>query len=140
MPSNASLAKDLEKRFKQYAPEKNRDKIGHVLEVFKEKKNIDYRTVVNLVMALSSPSILGKAGQEKADRKYDTFLSKYADGRSYGSNRLNANRRDKFVDKMEAKANRLRGWTWNFSLKIGLYAQAKKLNPDPPEELQKNAM
>ena len=65
MPSNASLAKDLEKRFKQYAPEKNRDKIGHVLEVFKEKKNIDYRTVVNLVMALSSPSILGKAGQEK---------------------------------------------------------------------------
>ena len=38
MPSNASLAKDLDKRFKQYAPEKNRDKIGHVLEVFKEKK------------------------------------------------------------------------------------------------------
>ena len=79
-------------------------------------------------MALSSPSVLGKNGSEKVDKLFDTFISKYSEGKTYSDVRV------RHVDKMKEKADRAKGIKRQFQLKIGLYAQAKKLNPEPSDQ------
>ena len=45
--------------------------------------------------------------------------------------------RVRHVDKMKEKADRAKGIKRQFQLKVGLYAQAKKLNPEPSDEQER---
>ena len=131
MPSVITNAKSLEHRFLPFAKASNRDRIKEVIEIYRSKKNVNFLTTQNLVMALSSPSVLGKNGSEKVDKLFDTFISKYSEGKTYSDVRV------RHVDKMKEKADRIKGIKRELQLKIGLYAQAKKLNPEPTDEQQK---
>jgi len=82
-------------------------------------------------MALSSPSIFGKNGEGKIDKLFDTFISKYAESDSFKEKKWRS------LQKMKEKADRVVGRKRPFQLKVGLYAQPKKLNPEPSDEQQK---
>ena len=129
MPSVISNAKSLEHRFLPFAKKSNRDRITQVLEIYRSK-NVNSLTTQNLVTALSSPSVLGKNGSEKVDKLFDTFISKYSEGKTY------SDVRSRHVDKLKEKADRVKGIKRQFQLKIGLYAQAK-LNPEPSDEQER---
>ena len=131
MPSVITNAKSLEHRFLPFAKKSNLDRIKQVLETYKSKKNVNFLSVQNLVMALSSPSIFGKNGEEKVDKLFDTFISKYAESDSFTEKKWRS------LQKMKDKADRVVGRKRPFQLKVGLYAQAKKLNPEPSDEQQK---
>ena len=131
MPSVISNAKSLEHRFLPFAKKSNQDRIKQVIEIYRSKKNVNFLSVQNLVMALSSPSIFGKNGEEKVDKLFDTFISKYAESDSFKEKKWRS------LQKMKDKADRVVGRKRPFQLKVGLYAQAKKLNPEPSDEQQK---
>ena len=75
MPSVISNAKSLEHRFPPFGKSSNRDRIKQVIEIYRSKKNVNFLTTQNLVMALSSPSVLGKNRSEKVDKLFDTFIN-----------------------------------------------------------------
>ena len=54
-------------------------------------------------MALSSPSVLGKNGGEKVDKLFDTFISKYSEGKTYSYVRV------RHVDKLKENRSRKGG-------------------------------
>ena len=131
MPSVISNAKSLEHRFLPFAKKSNQDRIKQVIEIYRSKKNVNFLSVQNLVMALSSPSIFGKNGEDKVDKLFDTFISKCAESDSFTEKKWRS------LQKMKDKADRVVGRKRPFQLKVGLYAQAKKLNPEPSDEQQK---
>ena len=128
MPSVISNAKSLEHRFLPFAKKSNQDRIKQVIEIYRSKKNVNFLSVQNLVMALSSPSIFGKNGAEKVDKLFDTFISNYAESDSFTEKKWRS------LQKLKDKADRVVGRKRPFQLKVGLYAQAKKLNPEPSDE------
>ena len=74
MPSVLSRLNELKRRFYDYAPKKNQEKIEKVLEIYKDRANLNFRTVQNMVLALYSPSLMGR---DKVEKMYENFLSKY---------------------------------------------------------------
>ena len=73
MPNVLSRAKELERRFQDYAPAQSQEKIKKVLQMYKDKSNMNFTVVQNMVMALYSPTLLGK---KNVDKMYENFLSK----------------------------------------------------------------
>ena len=45
MPSVLSRVSELKRRFYDYAPKKSQEKIDKVLEMYKDKANMNFRTV-----------------------------------------------------------------------------------------------
>ena len=80
MPSVLSRVNELKHRFSQYAPKKNQEKIEKVLEMYKDKANMNFKVVENMVIALYSPSLFGR---EKVEKMYENFLSKYQNEESF---------------------------------------------------------
>ena len=77
MPNVLSRAKELERRFQNYAPVQSQEKIKKVLQMYKDKSNMNFTVVQNMAMALYSPTLLGK---KNVDKMYENFLSKYQIG------------------------------------------------------------
>ena len=75
MPSVLSRVAELERKFLKNAPKKNQPKIEKVLAMYKDKANMNFTVVQNMVLALYSPSLFEK--KEKVDKMYENFLSKY---------------------------------------------------------------
>ena len=63
MPSVLSRVNELKRRFYDYDPKKSQEKIDKVLDMYRDKANMNFRTVENMVMALYSPSQPVWAGQ-----------------------------------------------------------------------------
>ena len=68
-------------RFLKYAPRANQDKIKTVLEIYKDRKNVNYIAAQNMIMALSSPSSQG--GMEKVQKMYELFLNTHQNVEQY---------------------------------------------------------
>ena len=74
MPSVKSRAAELKNKFYKYAPKQSQEKIEKVLEIYKGRANVNFFTAQNMVLALYSPSLMGK---DKVEKMYENFLSKY---------------------------------------------------------------
>ena len=83
MPSVAQVAQNLENRYISGAPKANKEKIKHVIQIYKENKNVTRNIVEKVVMSLYLPSAFGVVGKRgkprKADEMYDDFVSRYQD-------------------------------------------------------------
>ena len=60
MPSVLSRAAELERKFLKNAPKKNQPKIEKVLAMYKDKANMNFTVVQNMVLAPYSPSLFEK--------------------------------------------------------------------------------
>ena len=60
MPSVSSRFNELKHKFYDNAPKKNQPKIEKVLEMYKDKANMNFKVVENMVMSLYAPSLLGR--------------------------------------------------------------------------------
>ena len=60
MPSVKSRVNELKHKFHNYAPKKNQEKIEKVFEMYKDKANMNFKVVENMVIALYSPSLFGR--------------------------------------------------------------------------------
>ena len=80
MPSVLSRVSELKRRFYDYAPKKSQEKIDKVLEMYKDKANMNFKVVQNMVIALYSPSLFGR---EKVEKMYENFFSKYQNEESF---------------------------------------------------------
>ncbi len=80
MPSVSNRVSELKHKFCDYAPKKNQPKIEKVVEMYKNKANMNFKVVENMVMAFYSPSLLGR---EKVEKMCENFLSKYQNEESF---------------------------------------------------------
>ena len=130
MPSVLSRANELKRRFLQYAPKRSQEKIEKVLEIYKDRANLNFRTVQNMVLALYSPSLVGK---DKAEKMYENFLSKYQDGDKYP---IDERREMTNKEKLEERRDRLLGVKRNYQINVILFTQEKKLDPTKKKDKQ----
>ena len=68
MPSVLSRIAELRNKFYKFAPKQSQGKIEKVFEIYKDRANLDFRTVQNMVLGLYSPSLIGKDKVEKCTR------------------------------------------------------------------------
>ena len=80
MPSVLSRIAELKNKFYNFAPKRSQEKIEKVLEIYKDRANLNFRTVQNMVLALYSPSLIGK---DKVEKMYENFLNKYENEEKY---------------------------------------------------------
>ena len=125
MPSIVSRAKELEMRFLKYAPRANQDKIKTVLEIYKDRKNVNYIAAQNIIMALSSPSSQG--GMDKVQKMYELFLNKHQDVEQYPKDAIRTMR---YIDRMRDRRDRLLGIKKRYQMHVALLTEAKKMNPN----------
>ena len=73
MPSKIQVATNLETKYLNNAPKKNREKIRNVLQIFRDSNNVTRNTAEKVVMSLYLPSACGRVGKKgkpgKADRE-----------------------------------------------------------------------
>ena len=83
MPSKIQDATNLENKYLNSAPKKNREKIRNVIQIFRDSNNVTRNTAEKVVMALYLPSAFGHVGKkgkpDKADDIYEDFVSRYKD-------------------------------------------------------------
>ena len=83
MPSKQQVATNLETKYLNSAPKKNREKIRNVIQIFRDSNNVTRNTAEKVVMALYLPSAFGHVGKKgkpgKADEIYEDFVSRYQD-------------------------------------------------------------
>ena len=115
MPRRSKLAEALETKYLNSAPRANQDKIRNAMEIYRNNRNVTRANAEKIVMALYLPSAFGRVGKRgklgKADEMYEEFISKYRD--------TNGERRE-----------RLTGIKRNYQLRVVLYRQARKQDPD----------
>ena len=128
MPSVLSRANELKRRFLQYAPKRSQEKIEKVLEIYKDRANLNFSTVQNMVLGLYSPSLIGK---DKVEKMYENFISKYQDEDKHPTDwkRGMSNK-----EKLDERRDRLLGVKRNYQLHVVLYTQEKKLDPKKKDE------
>ena len=119
---------ELKHKFLQYAPQKNQEKIKEVLEMYKDKANMNFKVVENMVMALYSPSLLGR---ERVEKMYENFRSKYKNEVAFPTSwtRGMTNK-----EKLQDRRDRVLGTKRSFQLHVVLYTQEKKLDPKKKDE------
>ena len=64
MPSKKQIARTLETRYLDGAPEKNHGKIKRVLQIYKDNKNVLRHTAERVLMALYFPRAFGHVGNK----------------------------------------------------------------------------
>ena len=72
MPSVLSRVAELEHKFLKHAPKQNQEKIKKALGNYKDRANLNFNAVQNMVLALYSPSLLGR---DKVEKMYNKFLA-----------------------------------------------------------------
>jgi len=138
MPSILQNSKELEKRFLNGAPQYNRSKIQNVINIYKERSGVPFRTVQNMVIALFSPSVFGPKGKEKVENMYENYVSKFQNGKTYPINYMRTARQ---IDKLEDKRDRLLGKKHKYTLRVILLTQEQKSDPSkdrPPQDIIKS--
>jgi len=131
MPSVLSRAAELERKFLKYAPKQNQEKIKEVLEIYKDRANLSFNTVQNMVLALYSPSVLGKDGKGKVDKMYENFLSKYQNDEKHPQDWT---RYMTAKEKLEERRDRLLGVKRTYQLFVAIYTQERRMDPAKREE------
>ena len=99
-----------------------------MLEIYKDRANMNFRTVQNMVLALYSPSLMGR---DKAEKMYENFLSKYQDEEKYPTD---LRREMSTKERLEERRDRLLGVKRSYQLHVVLYTQEKKLDPTKKAE------
>ena len=131
MPSVLSRIAELKNKFYKLAPKKNQEKIVKVLEIYKDRANLNFRTVQNMVLALYSPSLMGR---DKVEKMYENFLSKYQDEEKYPTD---LRREMSTKEKLEERRDRLLGVKRTYQLNVILFTQEKKLDPTKKKDIHK---
>ena len=110
MPSVIHVAKELEHTYMNYAPKSNQDKIKHVINVYKNRKNVPKHIVEKAVTAFYLPSAFGRVGKRgepgKAKEIYEDFVSRCQDEYSYPTELVKSWR---YTDKLQDRQDRLKG-------------------------------
>jgi hypothetical protein len=118
MPSVVQIAQNLENRYISGAPKANKEKIKRVIQIYKENKNVTKNIAEKVVMSLYLPSAFGVVGKRgkpsKADEMYDEFVSRYT-GASADT---------------ERPTTRRRGIKRKYQVRVVLFTQARKQDPD----------
>jgi len=100
--------------------------------MYKDKANMNFTVVQNMVMALYSPSLFEK--KEKVDKMYENFLSKYQNEEAFP---IDYKRGMTNKEKLQERRDRILGREQKYLLKVILFTQEKKLQPkveDKPSE------
>ena len=132
MPSVVTRANELERKFKAGAPVRNRDKIKEVLDIYRDRRNVPFLTVQNMVMALYSPSMFSTArqrGRDVVEKMYENFLSKYQNATAYP---VDGVRTLRYTEKLQERRDRILGIRRTYQLHVILYTQARKMDPERP--------
>ena len=132
MPSIVSRANELERKFHHRAPMGNRDKIMTVLNIYRDRKNVPFMAVQNMVLALYSPSLFSTArqrGKDVAEKMYENFLSKYQNATAYPDDNVRTLR---YTEKLHERRDRILGIRRTYQLHVILYTQARKMDPERP--------
>ena len=131
MPSVLSRIAELENKFKKFAPKRSQEKIEKVLEIYKDRANLNFRTVQNMVLALYSPSMIGR---DKVEKMYENFLTKYQDEEKYPTD---LRREMSTKERLEERRERLLGVKRTYQLSVILFTQEKKLDPTKKKDILK---
>ena len=124
MPGIATKARELKAKFYRGAPKANQPKIEEVIDIYRNNRNVSFRTTQNVVLGLYSPSLVGRT---KAERDYQDFIKAYAntdeEAPPEGLIKVRRQRR-----KMEDELARLKGEKKKFQLDVILYTKEEKRN------------
>ena len=131
MPSVLSRIAELKNKFYKFAPKRSHEKIDKVLEIYKDRANLNFRTVQTMVLALYSPSLIGG---DKVEKMYENFLSKYQNEEKHPQDwtRSMTNK-----EKLEERRDRLLGVKRTYQLNVILFTQEKKLDPAKKKDIHK---
>ena len=131
MPSVLQVAKDLGNKHLKYAPKANQYQIKHVINIYEDRKNVPRHVVEKTVMALYLPSAFGRVGKQgklgKADEIYEDFVSRYQDNKAYPEDFVRTLR---YTDRLIEMKERLTGVESSYQLRVVLFTQARKQDPD----------
>ena len=75
MPSKKQIARNLESRYLDGAPEKNHGKIKRVLQIYKDNKNVLSHIAERVLMALYRPRALGHVGNKRKTKRIRRTIS-----------------------------------------------------------------
>ena len=128
MPSVLARIKELKRKFYDNAPAQNRPKIEKVLEMYKEKSNMNFTVVQNMVLALYSPTLMGK---KNVDKMYENFLSKYGNEEAFP---MDYTRGMTNKEKLQERRDRILGRKQSYQLFVAIYTQEKRMDPKKREE------
>ena len=125
MPSVLTRVKELSSKFLKGAPKNRQDQIQKVLDLYAQKANLSFTTVQNMVVALYSPSLIGKT---KADKMYENFISKYSNSET------DYRRGMTWKEKHQEREDRRTGTKQKYQINVILYTQKRRLDGKKAEE------
>ena len=128
MPSVLARVKELKRKFYDNAPAQNRPKIEKVLAMYKDKSNMNFTVVQNMVLALYSPTLMGK---KNVDKMYENFLSKYGNEEAFP---MDYTRGMTNKEKLQERRDRILGRKQSYQLFVAIYTQEKRMDPKKREE------
>ena len=134
MPSVLSRIAELEHKLLKYAPKQNQERIKKVLGIYKDGANLNFNAVQNMVLALDSPSLLGR---DKVEKMYENFLSKYQNEERHPQDWT---RYMTAKEKLEERRDRLLGVKRTYQLNAILFAQEKRLQRKKADKLDKEPL
>ena len=125
------VAQSIEHNNFNYAPKSSHEKIKHIIQIYRDRRNVPRHIVEEAVMALYLPSAFGRVGKKgkpgKAEEIYEDFGSRYQDDNSYPTDLVRSWR---YTDKLQDRQYRLKGIKRNYQLRVVLFAQARKQDPN----------
>lgn len=125
MPSVLSRVKELKSKFLKGAPKSSVDKINKVLDLYQEKANLNFATVQNMVVALYSPSLMGKT---KVEKMYENFMSKYQNAE------VDYRRGMTWKEKHQEREDRRTGTKQKYQINVILFTQKRRLDGKKAED------
>jgi hypothetical protein len=125
MSSVLTRIKDLKRRFLAGAPKSRQEQIQNVLDLYAEKAGLNFQTVQNMVLALYSPSFMGKT---KVDKMYENFMSKYKNAD------VDYRRGMTWKEKHQEREDRRTGTKQKYQISVILYTQKRRLDGKKAEE------
>ena len=134
MPSVLSRIAELEHKFPKHAPKQNQERIKKVLGIYKERANLNFNAVQNMVLALYSPSLLGK---DKVEKMYEKFLDKYQDEEKHPQDWT---RGMTAKEKLEERRDRLLGVKRTYQLNVILFTQEQRLQSNTKDKLDRKPL
>ena len=134
MPSVLSRIAELEHKFLKYAPKQNQVRIKKVLGIYQERANLNFNAVQNMVLALYSPSLLGR---DKVEKMYENFLSKYQNEEKHPQDWT---RGMTAKEKLEERRDRLLGVKRTYQLNVILFTQEQRLQSKTEDKLDRKPL
>ena len=102
-----------------------------MLEIYKDRANLNFRTVQNMVLALYSPSLMGR---DKVEKMHENLLDKYQNEEKYPQD---WRREVTNKEKLEERRDRLLGVKRTYQLNVILFTREKKLDPTKKKDIPK---